>query len=244
MTAVIYTGGEPRHTGEVLDPLRDSSWSSADTVAGFAQSSPNPVLMQFAAAEIRSGSGRQALDVGCGAARNAVPLARLGYFVLGTDLSWPMACAAQARARTEQVDERVRVALAPMERLPVADGTIDLIVAHGIWNLAASGRQFRAAVREAARVSRPRAALFVFTFSRNTLPPDATPVDGEKFVFTQFSGQPQCFLTADQLLAELDDAGFAPDSSVPVTEYNRPRPGSLRQGGPPVIYEAAFRYRG
>ena len=66
--------------------------------------------------------------------------------------------------------------LAPMERLPMRDASVDLIVAHGIWNLASSSSQFRAAVREAARVARPGAALFVFTFSRTTIGPDGPHV--------------------------------------------------------------------
>ena len=92
--------------------------------------------------------------------------------------------------------------------------------------------------------STPNAVLFVFTFSRNTLPPDTPSVPGEPFVFTQFSGQPQCFLTEDQLLQEMARVGFEADPAVPVTEYNR-RPGAVAMlGGPPVIYEAAFRFRG
>lgn len=224
------------------DPLHGSSWSNPETVAGFSQSPPNAVLMRYAAAELRRLGAGLLLDVGCGAARNASPLAALGWRVLGLDLSWPMVQAARDRARGEGLDDRLQVALAPMEALPVRGRTADMIVAHGIWNLAASGAQFRQAVREAGRVARPGGALFVFTFSRNTLAPDARGVEGESFVFTQFSGQPQCFLTAAQLVAELAAAGFEPDPAVPVTEYNRPAPGSIRAGGPPVIYEAAFRY--
>lgn len=208
-------------------------------VAGFAQSPPNDVLMRFADAErLRSSSGR-AIDIGCGAGRNAVPLSQSGWRVLGSDYSWPMLVAAQERARTEDV--RLDLALAPMEVLPVADRSADFVIAHGIWNLARSAAQFRTAVREASRVARPGAALFVFTFSRNTLGPDAQPVAGEPFVFTQFSGEPQCFLTEEQLLEEMAAAGFERDTSVPLTEYNRPRPGAVRMGGPPVIYEAVFR---
>lgn len=210
-------------------------------VAGFAQSPPNERLVQFARAELRRG-GTRLLDLGCGAGRNAVPLASLGWTVLGVDLSWPMLTAAAARAREDRLTRRLQVAQAPMDALPVANGTIDLAVAHGIWNLARSAAEFRRAVREAARAARPGAALFVFTFSRSTLEESALPVAGEPFVFTQFSGQPQCFLTADQLIEEMGAAGFRPDPAVPLTEYNRPRPGSLRADNTPVIYEAAFRY--
>ena len=222
-----------------MDPLAGTPWSAPGTVEGFSRSPPNEVLVQF----VRDcGAPGRALDLGCGAARNAAPLAQLGWDVVGTDLSWPMLVAARDRAGREDVSARIHVLLAPMDRLPFPDRTFDLIVAHGIWNLARSAAEFRAAVREAARVARPNASLFVFTFSRNTLPADADQLAGEPFVFTQFSGQPQCFLTDVQLLAELGDAGFAQDSAVPMREYNR-RPSGSVSAGAPVIYEAAFRVR-
>jgi ubiquinone/menaquinone biosynthesis C-methylase UbiE len=131
-----------------------------------------------------------------------------------------------------------------MERLPVRDRSCDLIIAHGIWNLARSGAEFRQAVGEAARAAKPGAGLFVFTFSRATLPDTATPVSDETLVFTQFSGQPQCFLTAAQLLSELADASFSPDPSVPLTELNRASTAALQMPNVPVIHQAAFRYQG
>jgi hypothetical protein len=163
----------------------------------------------------------------------------MGWDVLGTDLSWPMLCAARERMRT--VAGHFQGVLAPMDALPVAAGAIDLIIAHGIWNLAGSGKQFRRAVEEAARSAAPRAALFVFTFSRSTLPSHVEPVAGESFVFTEFSGDRQCFLTEVQLDDELHRVGFVRESSVPLTEYNRPAAGMPRTAGTPAIYEAAYR---
>lgn len=224
-----------------MDPHARSPWSTTETVAGFVQSAPNTVLLRFAESERQRAGVRWALDVGCGAGRNAVPLARMGWNVVGLDLSWPMLAAASPRARDEGA-RRLRLALAPMDEIPVRDRTFDLVIAHGIWNLARSAVEFRRALRETARVAKPGAGLFVFTFSRNTLPPEAPPVAGETFVFTQFSGQPQCFLTEAELIAELAAVGFTPDPSVPFTEYNRPRPGALVARTGPVIHEAAFRY--
>lgn len=215
-----------------------------ETVAGFSQSPPNEVLMRFAKEELaRCRSGR-ALDLGCGAGRNAVPLARLGWEVVGIDLSQPMLHAAAQRGREARLDERLRWVLAPMDAVPLRERSFDLVVAHGIWNLARSAAEFRRALGETARVAKPGAGLFVFTFSRNTLPPQTDPVAGEPFVFTEFSGQPQCFLSEAQLYSEMSAAGFAPESAVSLTEYNRPRPGTIPTGGPPVIYEAAFRRSG
>ena len=131
-----------------------------------------------------------------------------------------------------------------MDRLPVQDASCELVIAHGIWNLARSGAEFRAAVREAARAATAGAALFVFTFSRHTLPEAARPVAGEPFVFTEFSGAPQCFLSAEQLVAELAAVGFEPAPEVPLVELNRARPAQLQRGTAPVIWQAGFRRRG
>jgi ubiquinone/menaquinone biosynthesis C-methylase UbiE len=223
-----------------MDPLAGSPWSAASTVAGFVASAPNATLMRFS----ESRPPGRAVDIGCGAGRNSIPLAEFGWDVIGVDLSRPMLAAAVERARDSKVRDRIGFALAPMDALPIADRSADLIVAHGIWNLARSGAEFRRGVREAARIARPGAGLFVFTFSRHTLRDTAQPIAGESFVFTDFSGQPQVFLTAEQLIGELAAAGFTPDSAVPLTEHNLPRPGTFVARGGPVIYEAAYRFTG
>jgi SAM-dependent methyltransferase len=227
-----------------MDPLAGSAWRAPETVAGFAQSPPNAVLMRFAEQERQRGRNGWALDLGCGAGRNAIPLTRLGWNVLGLDLSWPMLRAAAPHAQEDRGGGRLSLVFAPMDQIPARDRSFELLIAHGIWNLAHSAAEFRRALRETARVARPGAGLFVFTFSRNTFPSEVEPVAGEPFVFTQFSGQPQCFLTESQLVSELGIVGFAPDLSVPITEYNRPRLGTLHRGTTPVIFEAAFRYAG
>lgn len=226
-----------------IDPLAGSPWSSPETVSGFVASPPNAVLLGVATAEFARRGGGRLLDIGCGAARNAAPLARIGWRVLGTDLSWPMLRAAAGRIAPAGEAIRLRLALAPMDQLPVATGSIDFVVAHGIWNLAPSSVTFRHAVAEAARVAAPGAALFVFTFSRHTLPPEAEPVPGERFVFTQFSGHAQCFLTEDELIAELETAGCDLEPGSSLAEYNRPAPGALARRTGPVIYEGLFRRR-
>src|SRR5205085_6496747 len=163
--------------------------------------------------------------------------------VLGIDLSLPMLAATVGRACDANVGGRLDVALAPMDYLPVAPGSCDMVIAHGIWNLARSGHEFRAGVREAARVAAPGAALFLFTFSRGTLDRDAEPIAGESFVFTQFADVPQCFLTEQQVISELGDAGFVPDPTLPLRELNRRTPGMLAAAGAPVIWEGAFRFQ-
>jgi SAM-dependent methyltransferase len=217
-------------------------WSDPSTVGGFAVGPPNHTLINFARAEMARATHRPAIDIGCGAGRNSVPLAALGWDVIGVDLSPPMLRAAIDRKNREAPEARAGFVLAAMDRLPLPDRSCDLMVAHGIWNLARTGSEFRGAVREAGRVAATGAALFVFTFSRSTLAAAATPLDGESFVFTHVHGDPQCFLTGPQLVAELGAVGFVPDPAVPLRELNPRVPGMLAAVGSPVIWEGAFRY--
>ncbi len=199
------------------------------------------MLLRYVREECRRHPRLRILDLGCGAARNAARMAALGATVLGLDLAAPMLEAARRRIATEGVAGRVALARAAMDRLPLAAGAFDLVVAHGIWNLARSAAEFRRAVAEAARVARPGAGLFVFTFSRATLAEDASPAPGEPFVFTQFAGEPQCFLTEQQLVEELRRVGFDKDPPGRLTEYNRPPAGRRLVPTGPVVYEGTFR---
>jgi ubiquinone/menaquinone biosynthesis C-methylase UbiE len=216
-------------------------WEDAGVVRGFSTAAANEVLLEFVRRELARRPGLRVLDLGCGAARNAAPMAAEGAAVIGTDVAWPMLQAARQRVESAGLGRRVALVRAPMDHLPLRDASVDLVVAHGIWNLARSAAELRRAVAEAARVARPGAGLFVFTFSRATLAVDDQPVPGEPFAYTQFAGEPQCFLTEEELVAELLRARFEKDPPGPLTEYNRPAPGrSLTRGGP-VIYEGTFR---
>lgn len=215
-------------------------WEQPDIVGGFARSAPNPALMEYAHRHRCPWFATRVLDIGCGAGRNAVPLVAHGFDVIAIDRSRPMLEAAAARNPTR----RLTLLDGRMDALPVRSRSIDLVIAHGIWNLARSTREFRRAVAEAARVATPGGKLFVFTFSRNTLAANAAPVDGEHFVFTQFSGTPQVFLTKEQLIDELRAVGFEPDADLPIRELNLPRPGQVTLSAAPVIFQAGFRKTG
>lgn len=183
--------------------------------------------------------GANALDIGCGAGRNTVPLALAGYGTLGIDLSAAMIRAARDKADAEGAS-RCRLSLASMTALPLRDGTMDLIVAHGIWNLSRRDGELRMAIREAARVARPGGRLFVYTFSRRSLQDTVKPVAGQQFIFASSKDAEHCYLTPEQLVSELAKAGFVGDDACPAGELNTPRAGAVQLTNSPVFLEGAF----
>src|SRR3954471_5873315 len=102
MTAIMRRH-TPAYDVSAVDPLAGSQWSAPGTVAGFAKSPPNAVLLSFAAEELKRVTCARVLDIGWGAGRAARPIARLGCRVAGADLSWPMLTSAAGRAREEQL---------------------------------------------------------------------------------------------------------------------------------------------
>ena len=195
-------------------------WNSSGIVDSFRRKEPARGLMEFASQNLETGSA--VVDIGCGAGRHTIPLAMLGHTVTGLDTAAGMLEAAREYADRERVSSRCSLLDGAMDDLPVAGNAYDLVVSHGVWNLARSEDEFRMAVREAARVARDGAALYLTTFSRNTLPPHAEPVSGTRYIFTDFNNEPQCFLTAEQLCDELAAGGFyRKDNSLP-DELNRP----------------------
>ncbi|PTM57602.1 class I SAM-dependent methyltransferase [Desmospora activa] len=99
-----------------------------------------------------------AVDVGCGAGREAVFLAEYGFRVVGVDLSREALHIAAKRAREAEVE--VDWHHGNVLRLPVDDQTVDLINDRGCFHLIPEEDRNRYAV-EAARVLKPGGRLFL-----------------------------------------------------------------------------------
>ena len=190
---VVRTASTPCST------MSDSPWSQPGTVAGFVRSLPNDALLDVAAREWRASCAAARHRVRRRSKRVAAGPRGLGG---GRHRSLVADAAGRRRARRRGCNSRIvstccgrRWTSCPSRQPP---STSSSRTASGTSRGPAV--EFRQAVREAARAARPGCALFLFTFSRHTLPDTAQPLDGEPFVFTQFSGQPQCFLTEDQFV--------------------------------------------
>jgi ubiquinone/menaquinone biosynthesis C-methylase UbiE len=72
------------------------------------------------------------LDIGSGTGRVAIALAAQGHRVIAMDLTEPLLRRARVKALDAGVAGRIDFILADAETLPVADGTLDAAVAHGV----------------------------------------------------------------------------------------------------------------
>lgn len=105
-----------------VDPLAGSQWSASDTVAGFAKSAPNAVLMKFAEEELRRPGHSRALDLGCGA--GAVMLCAAvrapGLGVVGLERDASLAAVARANVAANGLDARAAVVEGDVAQPPPA----------------------------------------------------------------------------------------------------------------------------
>lgn len=90
--------------------------------------------------------GRRTLDLGCGEGRLSRDLKRLGYAIVGVDVSPTMLAAAR------EADSEIETHLADAASLPFAEGTFDCVVA---FMSLQDVDDFEGAIREAARVLEP-----------------------------------------------------------------------------------------
>lgn len=218
----------------------------------FAQGQPNEHLMSLARTLLDSGCGNRVLDIGCGAGRNAVPLAAMGYDVWGVDSSAAMIAVGQGRSVDREVAGRLRFLKGSMTELisilgPELGSGFDLIVAHGIWNLSTSDHELESALHEATACARKGTVLFVFTFSRATLDQYEKPLAHQRYVYRGLNGSPQCFLQPAELTSMLEECGFFPyEGHAPVQLTSQPKfhrmENYIQLGNSPVFLEGIWQF--
>jgi trans-aconitate methyltransferase len=98
-------------------------WNAPEVVEGFTRTPPNADLLAFArAVRSRAGTNAIAVDIGCGAGRNAIPLAQRTWRVVGLDMSATMLNAAAQWAADHTVAESVHLVQAPLVGCRFATG--------------------------------------------------------------------------------------------------------------------------
>lgn len=109
-------------------------------------------------------AGDLALDISCGTGSYALALGRRGLRVMGVDVSEPMLCVAQTKAKAVQV--RLALVCAEADVLPFRAGIFDLVtVILGLEFMADPGNT----LEEARRLLKPNGSLVVAVLNRTGL---------------------------------------------------------------------------
>lgn len=192
----------------------NSIWEHPERVEQFAKREPDTRLMAIVES-IKDKAGTRVLDLGCAGGRNAVALVQLGFDVYALDSSLAMVEKTRDRlsALIGKTAAAERVIHGRMEDLSEFEtGSLDLVVALGVYHNARNRDQWDRALSETARVLAPEGLLLVANFTPRT-DPEGTgmqPVAGEPNVYIGFGVERLFLLEAGGLDAEMSCNGFDP----------------------------------
>ena len=154
--------------------------------------------------------GEDVLDVGCGTGSLAILAKRQvgeAGIVHGLDAAPEMIARARAKARRARVD--VHFAEAPVQALPLADSTVDVVLSTLMLHHVPR-KALPQIAREIKRVLRPTGRFLAVDFTKPT-------TDGRSFI-DRFHRHG--FIRLDDIIAELQAAGFGLIHSGPVGAKN------------------------
>jgi len=213
-------------------------WEDPEQVERFGAREPDHRLLALLS-EYPDPARTRVLDVGCAGGRNTVLLAERGFDVHAIDTSEAMIAHTRSRVAAVLGDgAAVRVRVGSMFDLSAfASGSIELVVALGVYHQSPSRAQLRRALEETARVLAAGGRVLVANFDPRTDPTGKglVPVPGEPGVFTGFRAEgPHTLLGADDLDAEMARVGLVPAVPSATVEV-------ATEGGRRVTVNALYR---
>jgi SAM-dependent methyltransferase len=191
-----------------------SIWEQPDRVEEFAKREPDARLLSLVET-IDGVNDTCVLDIGCAAGRNAVVLAERGFDIHAIDTSSAMVAKTRERVAAVLGEEEAaaRVFVGDMADLSAfTTGSVDLVVALGVYHNARNRDQWDRALEETARVLSAGGRVLVSNFSPRSDPDGSgmQPVEGEPNVYIGFGSERLFLLEAEDLDAEMARVGLEP----------------------------------
>lgn len=205
----------PEQRDERSNPPDPGFWEDPEQIEQFARRDPDHRLLELIE-EYPDPCSVRVLDLGCAGGRNTELLVRRGFDTYALDGSRGMVEATRARIAglVEPAELERRVLFGKVDDLSLfADDFFDLVVALGIFHVAASDEEWARALDEAARVTRPGGRCLVANFAPGTgrLAAPGRKIEGTRFTHDGLRAGRSSFLTAPELDAEFSHRGFTPE---------------------------------
>ncbi len=127
-------------------------------------SPPLPAVKEFAD-YLETLNARNVLDLGCGAGRHAIFLAKQGFNIVGLDVSETALGELEGRRRAAGLGN-VTLVKHEMQELPFIDNYFDAVVSTNVLHHG-TGTEIRRALAEIYRIMRKDAVGFVITLSKS-----------------------------------------------------------------------------
>lgn len=108
----------------------------------------------------RIAAGMRILDAGCGGGRNLVYLLRQGFDVRGVEIDARALDTVRGLVQPYFPDADQRFTAAPVESMPFADASFEVVISSAVLHFAADEAQWQAMVREMWRVLAPGGLFF------------------------------------------------------------------------------------
>ena len=189
-------------------------WESAEMVRRFANRDPDHRLLELVE-QYPTPEAVRVLDLGCAAGRNTVLLARRGFDVVALDAAHAMV--AETRRRLGEVlgseEAEARVCQGRMDDLGAFDsGSMDLVVALGVYHGAASRSEWDRTLEESFRVLARGGRLLVANHTPGFAPVEVEvkPVPGEPGLYDGFPSGRSFLIEAPELDREMARYGAYP----------------------------------
>jgi SAM-dependent methyltransferase len=181
-------------------------WNDPAQGVLFAARPLNPFIKKALAKAIKPRA--RAIDIGSGGGRHSAALADLGYDTYAIDLNPAMVertrDALRGRYPAAEIGTRVRVGT--MSELDFSDAAFDLAVATGVFHQANTKEEYARALRETARVLKPRGILVTDAFIAGEN--DGSVQDLGEGLSVTCQGMTMTLLSRDEFMQLAHDAGF------------------------------------
>jgi SAM-dependent methyltransferase len=145
--------------------------------------------------------GMRIVDAGCGGGRNLVYLLREGYEVFAADAD-PAAVRHVQRLAASLAPQlpAQNIVVAPVEQMPFADASADVMISSAVLHFARDDRQFNAMVSEMWRILKPGGLLWARLASTIGIEAQVRPLSGRWSLLPDGSER---YLVDELLLSDL-----------------------------------------